>query len=60
MKPKVNLGICIGCGACESFCPDCFKLKDDGKSHVADSCKASCCNLQEAVDLCPVAAITLE
>lgn len=60
MKPKVNLGLCIGCGACESMCPECFKISDDSKSHVTDTCESSCCDLKEVVDACPVAAITIE
>jgi len=60
MKPKVNLGICIGCGVCESMCPECFRLSDDGKSHVLENCKEGDCSLGEIVDACPVSAITLE
>lgn len=58
-KPSVNKGLCIGCGTCASLCPDCFELGDDLKSHVKDSCKEGCCDLQEVVDSCPVSAISL-
>lgn len=60
MKPKVNLGLCIGCGACESMCPKCFQIEEDGKSHIKKSCSPGCCNFQDLVDVCPVAAITVE
>ncbi len=33
MKFTVDQDACIGCGACESICPDVFEL-EDGKSQV--------------------------
>ncbi len=60
VKPKVDVGLCIGCGTCVSMCETCFELGDDMKSHVKKDCSANCCNLQEVVESCPVAAITLE
>lgn len=57
--PKVNLSLCIGCGTCESTCPDCFELGDDMKSHVKDTCKKDCCDLKQVVEDCPVQAISL-
>lgn len=57
-KPKVNEELCIGCGTCESLCPSVFKL-ENGKSHtVSEECGD--CNCQEAVDSCPVGAISME
>lgn len=57
-KVKVNAELCIGCGTCESLCPNVFKI-EDGKSRViAEECGE--CDCQEAVDSCPVAAISLE
>ncbi len=59
MKAVVNEDLCIGCGVCESLCPQVFKLEDDGKAHViADDCSAGCC--EDAKDSCPVGAISLE
>ncbi len=58
-KASVNHDLCIGCGTCESICPKVFKVQEDGKSHViAEDCGD--CNCQEAVDSCPVSAISLE
>lgn len=56
-KAKVDQELCIGCGTCESVCPSVFKL-ENGKSVVV---KEDCgdCNCQEAVDSCPVGAISL-
>lgn len=57
-KAKVNEELCIGCGTCESLCPNVFKI-EEGKSHVIkDDCGD--CNCQEVVDSCPVNAISLE
>lgn len=57
-KPVVNEDMCIGCGTCESLCSTIFKM-EGGKSHVvAEQCTD--CDVQEAVDSCPVSAISLE
>jgi ferredoxin len=55
---KVDKETCIGCGACASICEEVFEMKD-GKSHVKagqESSKAGC--VKEAVEACPVNAIT--
>jgi len=57
-KINVNDDLCIGCGTCESLCPNVFKI-EDGKSRViSDECGD--CDCQEAADSCPVSAITIE
>ncbi len=57
-KPKVNEELCIGCGTCESLCPNVFKV-ENGKSHViVEDCAD--CNCQETIDSCPVSAISME
>ena len=49
---------CIGCGTCYSMCPNTFKAGDDGKSQVhaqnVDEEEA----LQNAINSCPVQAIS--
>lgn len=57
-KPVVNADLCIGCGTCETLCPNVFKM-EDGKSHVVVE-ECGDCNCQEAVDSCPVNAISIE
>jgi ferredoxin len=57
-KVKVSEELCIGCGTCESLCPNVFKM-EDGKSHViAEECGD--CNCQNVIDSCPVSAISIE
>lgn len=62
MKPKVNQEACIGCGTCISLCGEVFELKEDNKSHVISGVSydqyADCIN--EAIEICPVQAISLE
>ncbi len=61
MKATVNED-CIGCGLCESTCPDVFSISDDGvavaiEEDVPEDAEDSA---QEAADSCPVSAITVE
>ena len=48
---------CIGCGACVSFCPDCFEMGDNGKAHIKGK-QCDSCDSKEVVSICPVQAIT--
>lgn len=54
--PVVNQDICIGCGTCESICPEMFRLNADGKSEVIK--EAGDCDIQFVIDSCPVGAIS--
>ncbi len=56
--PVVNHEICIGCGTCESICPEMFRLSPDGKSEVIS--EAGDCDLQFLCDSCPVGAIAVK
>ncbi|RLJ03279.1 MAG: ferredoxin [Candidatus Aenigmatarchaeota archaeon] len=60
MKVTVDHEACIGCGSCVALCPEVFELGEDGKSHVKNPDACDQCNCQEAADVCPVGAITLE
>lgn len=57
--PTVNQETCIGCGLCAELCPKVFELRDD-KAWVTDHKACNTCDCQQAVDSCPVQAITLE
>jgi len=58
MKVTIEDG-CIACGACESFCPDVFKVGD-----VAEADNAQVAgnedSVKEAAESCPVGVITVE
>lgn len=57
---KVDQVKCIGCGLCESMCPDVFELRDDGKAHAKNpsGCISGNCDCKSVAESCPVQAIT--
>lgn len=55
--PIVNEDLCIGCGHCNEVCPQVFELVDE-TSQVIGPDKCGTCNCQEAIDTCPVQAIS--
>ncbi|AFQ45056.1 MULTISPECIES: ferredoxin [Desulfosporosinus] len=61
MIAEVNKDECIGCESCPAFCPEVFKMEDDGlavaytnpvPAEFEESCK-------EAVEGCPAHCISL-
>ncbi len=50
---------CIGCRLCESTCPECFRVEDDGIA-VAKADKCDTCSVKDVAESCPVAAITVK
>ena len=61
MKAIVNQDTCISCGLCISTVPEVFEVNADGKAeacgHTTDENRAA---VQEAIDACPVQAISAE
>jgi len=55
--PFVDEDLCIGCGHCVELCPQVFEL-DNEKSQVIGPDKCGTCKCQEAIDTCPVQAIS--
>jgi len=62
MKACVDKDACIGCGLCESICPEVFQLNDEGISEViVDEIPQDLIeSAKEAASQCPTAAITIE
>jgi len=56
-KATVNQEICIGCGTCESMCPQVFRVENGKSQVISEDCKD--CNCQGVVDSCPVSAISV-
>ena len=57
-KATVNQETCIGCGTCSALCPGVFHMKDDGKADVKNDADYSSCDIHDAIDSCPVDAIS--
>lgn len=63
MVIKVSVEDCIGCGVCEQFCPESFKLDDSAGKTVVISAEADSIypeTVKKAVESCPVSAIMIE
>jgi len=59
MKVTIDATACVGCGLCESNCPDVFEMGKDGIAHVKNF-KETSCNVKEAAEQCPVNCIKVE
>lgn len=52
---------CVGCGACTELAGEVFRINDDGKAEVYGKVtEANEDDVQEAIDTCPVSAISWE
>ncbi len=56
MKAYVDQDTCIGCGMCAGIAADVFRINDEGKAEAYAEGDDSA--VQEAIDSCPVAAIS--
>lgn len=61
MKPIVS-DICIGCGTCETICPNAFKLAEVDNKMIAvvqpTDYEAEKDKIEEAISACAVSAIS--
>lgn len=59
-KPVVDSDLCTCCETCVDICPGVFEIDYDGRSHVKNPDACNKCDCQEAIDNCPVEAISWE
>lgn len=59
-KPKVDQEKCLGCGTCAALCPKTFEMGEDGKAQVKNPPGDPESEIQNAIDSCPVQAISWE
>ncbi|HUS80684.1 MAG TPA: ferredoxin [Armatimonadota bacterium] len=59
-KPVVDADTCTGCDLCADIAPNTFELSDDGVAVVIDPQGDDEDTIQEAIDSCPVEAISWE
>jgi len=57
MTIKIDEKMCIGCALCEEICKDVFKMDDD-KGKVKVIARKNIPNVKEAIENCPVDAIS--
>ncbi|MFH1233331.1 MAG: ferredoxin [Patescibacteria group bacterium] len=58
MTITINNNLCVGCGACESLCPNVFKINKQGKSEVISQSDFVCA--KNAAESCPGQAIEVK
>jgi ferredoxin len=51
---------CISCGACESICPEVFKINGTAQIRPDANIEKNIALIKEAADICPVQVIKIE
>ncbi len=62
MRVIVDFDVCASTGSCMQMCPEVFEVRSDGYLYIlqenpAEELRAK---VEEAADLCPTGAITIE
>jgi ferredoxin len=60
MKIRIDKNKCIGCGTCVALAPKSFKLGNDSKAQVIEPPGDEKATIKDAVDSCPVKAISFK
>lgn len=62
MKVNVNYDVCASTGACMQVCPEVFEVRSDGYLYllIEEPGEELREKLEQAADLCPTAAISIE
>ena len=60
MKVIIDTDLCIGCGSCEAVFPQVFLLNAAEKAEVIEQPTEMTDDLQDAIDSCPVEAISVD
>ena len=62
MKVTVDYDICASTGSCMQVCPEVFEVRSDGYLYVLqeEPGEESRPKVEQAADLCPTGAITVE
>ena len=60
MKVKVDEELCTGCGLCADTCPEVFEANDIAKVKVEEVPEDAVDTCRQAVEDCPVEAISIE
>jgi ferredoxin len=62
MKVKVDFDVCASTGSCMQICPEVFEVRSDGYLYILieEPGAELEAKVNEAVDLCPTAAISVE
>ncbi|MEY4362541.1 MAG: hypothetical protein RL391_1847 [Actinomycetota bacterium] len=62
MRVKVDYDICASTGSCVQVCPEVFEVRSDGYLYVLQEEPGEELRekVEQAADLCPTAAITVE
>ena len=60
IRPVIEQDLCIGCGMCETICPEVFELRDDGLAYVINEEPVEDLYpaIEESMEACPTECIT--
>ncbi|UCF09642.1 MAG: ferredoxin [Candidatus Bipolaricaulota bacterium] len=57
-SPTVDADLCVSCGLCSQVCDEVFEMGGDGVAAVKDGANLGADCIQDAIDQCPVGAIS--